>query len=397
MRAYAEAAMAETFPYNIFISYSSVDVAEAVKLEGELKAAGLTPFRDKARLTAGQLWEPQLVKALKESQHLVLLLSTDSEASDWVTNERMRFMGEIDPNGNGIIPPNRSLLAVCLDQKPPPTLSKFHGYTQPLDAGGDAARRAAGWKEIVESIVEIATDKSAYVNVPVVVFAMTTPIIANSGSVIEVPPMVPQPTVDEFLGDLSIASMADLQKRYGATPDTWKPSDSRTVREILEVLLFDPQSGINVRINDLRGPKEVRWTWPDLMNADINEFKAQVRRLRSQPMLVIVDPISLCNSQVKTRFDLIESWLQNREASVIILPPFRPKPPVSALHQWLQLRAAPLLNFYYDPPAAHQTYTGHVVSAAEDDDILRVVKNALCSSDQVIPSRVPQKSALITP
>ena len=388
--------MPDTFPYNVFISYSSTDVSLAEKLEADLKAAGLTPFRDKSRLSSGDPWEEQLVRNLEGSQHLVLLMSKAAAASDWVVEERTRFKIMIDQHGDGALVANRRILVICLDTKSPPALSKFHAYTQYLDAADDAAR-AAAWKTIVADIVEKVTDKSDYVNVPVVTFAMTTGIIANSGpNTIDVPPVVPPMTIDQFLASHSINSQAELHARYGATPAEWKPFDQRNVREILDAMLSNPTSGVNVRITELQGPKEVRWLWPDLMNAGFDQFQAQIKQLRGQPLLVIVDPLSLCNGHVNTRFNQIQSWLQNREAAVIIVPPFRPQPPVALLHQWLRVRAAPLLDFYYDPPPSpNQTFTGHVVSAAEEDDILRVVKNALCSSDRVIPARAAVPSALI--
>jgi hypothetical protein len=404
--------MADDFLYNAFISYSSADSARAERLESDLKTAGLTPFRDKSRLTGGDTWEDQLVTNLKASQHLVLLMSKTAKESDWVTEERMRFKILIDPNGTGILDPNRRILIICLDEKSPPALAKLHAYTQYMQASEEAAKavndapdaqkaaaKAAGeakkdtaWKTIVEDIISIATDKSEYFNVPVVTFAMTS----GFPSVIEVPEMVPPLTTEQFLRLHSIASTADLQARYGAAPHDWKPYGERTVKEIVEDMLHDPQSGINVRIKDLRGPKEVRWTWPDLMNIDIGQFEDEVRRLGDFPLVVIVDPLSLCNTRVRERFSQIQRWLQNPEVIMIILPPFQPQPPVSVLHQWMRRRTAPLLNFYYDPPpASNQTFTGHVISAAEDGDILRVVKNALCSNGRVIPSRAPASNPIL--
>lgn len=406
--------MADDFLYNVFISYSSADSARAQRLESELKAAGLTPFRDKSRLNGGETWEDQLVTSLKSSQHLVLLMSKTAKESDWVMEERTRFKILIDPTGTGNLDPNRRILIICIDEKSPPALAKFHAYTQYMQVSEEAekavndapeaqktaamaageVKREAAWKTIVDDIISIATDKSEYFNIPVVTFAMTSGVMGPG--VIEVPEMVPPLTIEQFLLLHSIASTADLEARYGAAPHDWKPYGGRTVKEIVEDMLHDPQSGINVRIKDLRGPKEVRWTWPDLMNIDIGQFEDEVRRLGEFPLVVIVDPLSLCNTRVRDRFNQIQRWLQNPEVVMIILPPFQPQPPVSVLHQWMRRRTAPLLNFYYDPPpASNQTFTGHIISAAEDGDILRVVKNALCSNGRVIPSRAPATSPIL--
>src|SRR5688572_26725794 len=128
--------------YNIFISYNSADSAHAEKLEADLKAAGLTPFRDKSRLTGGDAWEPQLVTSLNDSQHFVLLLSKTSLDSDWVTEERTRFKIIVDPHGTGALTNDRRILIVCLDQKVPPTLARFHAFTQYMDAANAEARTA---------------------------------------------------------------------------------------------------------------------------------------------------------------------------------------------------------------------------------------------------------------
>src|ERR1043166_8395256 len=211
--------MADDFLYNVFISYSSADSARAQRLESDLKTAGLRPFRDQSRLTAGDAWEPQLITNLNASQHLVLLMSKTAKASDWVIEERTRFKILIDPTGTGNLDPNRRILIICLDEKSPPALVKFHAYTQYMQASEEAekavkdapddqkaaataageARKEAAWKTIVDDVISTATDKSEYFNVPVVTFAMTSGVMAENPSAIEVPEMVPPLTIEQFL------------------------------------------------------------------------------------------------------------------------------------------------------------------------------------------------------
>ncbi len=79
--------MGEPFQYDIFISYSSADVAQAEALEKLLQAKDLKVWRDKSELRPGDHVEFSVPEALKKSATVAVLWSESSIKSDWVKHE----------------------------------------------------------------------------------------------------------------------------------------------------------------------------------------------------------------------------------------------------------------------------------------------------------------------
>ena len=78
--------------FDIFISYRRSDgSAYAEKLWRDLKAAGITPFLDRDETPGGAQLTPSLVRALRRSRMLVVLLTPDVLDSEWVQQEVETF------------------------------------------------------------------------------------------------------------------------------------------------------------------------------------------------------------------------------------------------------------------------------------------------------------------
>lgn len=90
--------------YDIFISYRRTDgSAYAEKLWRDLKSAGLTPFLDRDETPGGAHLTPTLVRALRKSRMLVVLLTPDVLDSEWVQQEVNTFAAF---KGRAIVPIN---------------------------------------------------------------------------------------------------------------------------------------------------------------------------------------------------------------------------------------------------------------------------------------------------
>ncbi len=75
-------------PPRIFISYARRDGrAAAEAFEGRLKAAGITAWRDIRDVVGGEDIRPQVLDAIGQAEHLVLILTGGALASDWVKRE----------------------------------------------------------------------------------------------------------------------------------------------------------------------------------------------------------------------------------------------------------------------------------------------------------------------
>ena len=71
----------------VFISYSRKDLAFVEQLAADLKAAGLDVWYDLSGLEGGARWRIEIEKAVRASQYVLVVLSPDSVASEWVERE----------------------------------------------------------------------------------------------------------------------------------------------------------------------------------------------------------------------------------------------------------------------------------------------------------------------
>lgn len=71
----------------IFISYSRKDIAFIEKLSADLKIAGIEAWYDLTGLGGGAHWSREIEKAIKASEYVLVVLSPDSVASNWVEEE----------------------------------------------------------------------------------------------------------------------------------------------------------------------------------------------------------------------------------------------------------------------------------------------------------------------
>lgn len=71
----------------VFISYSRRDIALVEQLAADLKTAGLDVWYDLSGLDGGARWRIEIERAIRESQYVIVVLSPDSVASEWVERE----------------------------------------------------------------------------------------------------------------------------------------------------------------------------------------------------------------------------------------------------------------------------------------------------------------------
>lgn len=71
----------------VFISYSRKDLAFVQHLVDDLKKANLDVWYDLSGLEGGSRWRTEIQNAIKNSQHVIVVLSPDSVESEWVERE----------------------------------------------------------------------------------------------------------------------------------------------------------------------------------------------------------------------------------------------------------------------------------------------------------------------
>ncbi|MBL7183549.1 MAG: glycine cleavage system protein GcvH [Anaerolineae bacterium] len=81
---------------HVFISYSRKDQAYARKLENELRGRGFEVWIDD-RIDYGDRWWRTIVRAIRTSAAFILVMTPDSEESEWVEREVMLTLDEDKP------------------------------------------------------------------------------------------------------------------------------------------------------------------------------------------------------------------------------------------------------------------------------------------------------------
>ena len=109
------------FKYDAFISYSSADRPWAKQLADDLVARGFNIFFDRTGLDVGDPWAEQLDDSLDVAQHLIVLWSKNSSASEYVDYKRTYFhLKTREPRTDSGAPARKEILILLED--PPPTI-----------------------------------------------------------------------------------------------------------------------------------------------------------------------------------------------------------------------------------------------------------------------------------
>jgi hypothetical protein len=317
-------------PYDVFVSYSSLDKPWAAKLGNELTRAGFKVFRDD-RLDAGRPWEPQLQDALRESQHLVVIWSKNAKDSPWVSRELATFEAKQQtPTPQAV---SGRMVFIRLDD----TLSAFDSTQGIRDLipsypnGADQVAQA-DWSRAFEALTS-AIQGDGSLPLPLATFTLTLSELQQLGN-------------DEWRDlkrELEV-DQAQLSPRYGATREDWQPLGGQlTIRQLLEQL----KNAVNGELARAQLGPQQRFRWdplPEEFWVDFGAARAHAQRFALAPLSVlIIDPIALKRLYVNRCLELFRDLLSNHRTAIFVVPPFGADPKSA------QLRTS-LANYpYFDP------------------------------------------------
>ena len=98
-----------------FLSHSSRDMDVAIRLEQGLAAEGVTVWLDHDNIRAGGLLIDKLQTALRDSQNIVVLWSSASATSPWVTTE---WTSVVNLNHQRTTTTSKGIIPCLLDDTP---------------------------------------------------------------------------------------------------------------------------------------------------------------------------------------------------------------------------------------------------------------------------------------
>ncbi len=326
-------------PYHndVFISYSSIDKDWAAKLETDLTALGLSVWRDQSNLTAGAIWEDNLMTGVRESQHLVVLWSKNAAMTDWVRRERSNFEAVIATPVQGQAPLDRLMIFVMLDDE-----NLAYPSLQVINEIKNATAYAAGvnsldpglWQAVINKVVLAIQSLDKSTPIPTAVLAATRTEIQS----------LPQPTLDSLVSDLGLGDTQTLFDRYGVRREDWRPFGSNST---IKAILATQQNLINTITTN---PK-FRWEYvKEDFWTDMEAARRYADTLRERPSLIIIDPVSLNLQLIYKRANILKKCLTNDETAVMVPMPFSLSPPFINLRTLIKDTGAPFFDEYYDPP-----------------------------------------------
>jgi len=358
---------------NLFISYSHVDYAWANKLYVDLEKRGYSVFLDTERLNPGRKWNKDLQIALRSCQHLLVIWSSNAEKSQWVTMEMAYFETDrqedaarlhihLNLEGENNVFSDYQKINLIRDNK--------------VDASKveDLENHPGLWTNVVDRIERSIADEDGATPVYKLILASTLDRLVSI-SLNHAPAFAP--AYGQTLKAMGVrddetdAWKSELTKYYGAERSLWKPfGGSRLIDDLL--------ADLKEKIDKQKGAPRFRWKEVDAAFwGSQDEMNSEIQRLAGQMTLVVVDPISLYDEDVRRRWDTVRHQLMDDRTMISVLAPF-PLPPVAGhLRELIRGSTQDLYDLFYTPPFVAAPPAHINVCALDDLDLRRLLGSAL--------------------
>jgi hypothetical protein len=346
-------------PFRAFLSYRHTERDWALKLVESLSRRGIDDvFFDKQRLDAGHRWDDQLDKALGESQHLIVLWSEAAmDPKGFVDEERRQFEFRFYRPSLNDPAALRKMIYVVLNADAPPAARNIHTINDVRDAAGAYQAGAANvpssvWTSVVDQVARALTEGDRAIPVGLIVLASTAAGIdglnfeRRAGQVV---------SLNDALLPLGLTPVS-FRERYGNRPEDWRPYGQD--RPLL-ALMNELKDRVNARLAQFADPDlaqmRIRWElpsdafWTSPATPEATPVEDEVRRWRNQPLVVVIDPLSLYDPDVRQRLDALSDNLTSGLATFMALG----TQPVPATHgivrSLLRGEARRLHQLFWDP------------------------------------------------
>jgi hypothetical protein len=369
------------YQYHAFISYSSQDRPWAQKLSADLTDAGLRIFMDERDLEAGHVWPDELMRAIRASQHLVVVWTNHARSSAWVNKEMATF--DSDAGATERVQPrvDRRMLSVLLDGQPDayatlqtiPHLRDLNAYTAG-PAAFDAALKAA-WAGVVHELVRILRRTLPGVSIPAAIVAMTDREAAGlTGAETIAGRATPLDTLLTTIGIAPAAAgrapVTGIAGWYGAGRADWHPfGGPDPVRVLLDHVVG--------AMNTLATGVDFDWDEVDFLSPPFATAQQAVGQLDRPISLVLVDPLSFYYGPIALNFNLLSGCFRRAGTLVLTLPPFGLSAPHASLRQLVQMGGAPLFDVHYQPPVPYYDHATCGINVGDVDDLGRMLRQRI--------------------
>lgn len=332
----------------IFISYTSKDRAWAEKLNNSLSSPYFPVFYDQYGLDAGEKWNDQLHTEIKNSNHLIILWSSESMQKQWVFEERNAFKNK---NPHGLI------IFICLD-KDNEVNAEYQSIKYIMErnlyAGGADNVDDALWQKLVNKIKQSVYKFNGSRPIKRAVFTLTSERVEQLSNI--------KPHLKETIKD-----------SYGSRFADWKPFGSDTkIENLLDNFLYVDINEKNKQNNTSYYWEDIDWKqitsrlWDESAN-QLDIFENETKDLPDHQCVLILDPFALNDQLVKERFGWCYDKCHLNPKALIMSLTYSLATHFTSLRSQLRKDAQPFYNQYFNPP-----FINHANSFASLIDNLEV-------------------------
>ncbi len=325
--------------YEIFLSYSSKDVAIAEHFYNNLNANNFPVFRDQNRLDIGQPWNQGLDNAIVNSKHVVILWSSNAQASAWVTEEINRFKNK---NNGLIIFVNLDIASVVHQQYQAVSdilkSGKYTGKLQDIDQNT--------WDSVINKIRKAVFEFAGSIPIKRAVFTLTKNKL-------------------QALGNIDADTKTAIQNNYSNRYADWHPfgQNNKNIENLLDDYLYVDINQNTRRANYVFHWEDIDWKeadsklWLDgkdaqgqFINANIQATTAEINLLKDQACVLVLDPFALNDTVIKSRFGrAYDNCIGTKRSLIMALNSFPLPEEFTYLRQQLQNDASTFYENYFEP------------------------------------------------
>jgi hypothetical protein len=358
----------------VFISYSHLDFAWAKKLHDDLVGRNFSVFLDTERLNAGRKWNKDLQSAIRNSEHLLVIWSPNAEKSQWVSMEMAYFESDKQDDAT------RLHIHLNLDGENT-VFSDYQKINLIRDKHVDPSKIAdldnypGLWSSVIDRIDRSISDEDGTPPVYKLILTSTLDTLVSI-PLDHAPAFAPAYEVTlKAIGvrnDNSDLWKSELKKYYSADRSLWRPfGGTKAIGDLL--------TDMKVKIDQQKGAPKFRWKEVDpSFWGSQDQMNSEIQHLAGQMTMVVVDPVSLYDEDVRRRWDAVRHQLMDDRTMISVLAPF-PLPAVAGhLRELIKGSTQDLYDFFYTPPFIAAPPLTHInVCALDDLDLRRLLGSAL--------------------
>lgn len=139
-----------------------------------------------------------------------------------------------------------------------------------------------------------------------------------------------------------------LRDYYGESPLDWRPFGSP--EEKISTIMAHVKSEFNKELVGLNmHDRRIRWQLVEDFWSDTNEARGELEKLARKKSVIVLDPLSLYDSEIGNRIQMLFGAFENDQALILAFAPFELPTPSGVMRKLIRHRAYQFFKSFYEP------------------------------------------------